>query len=305
MARQWQSPTGAQWLIAAGEHRATVVEVGGGIREYLCGGVPVLDGYGETELPPRCPGQVLAPWPNRIGDGRYTWEGSERALPLDEVERRNAIHGLTRWLPWRRVDHTPETVTVACTLAPQPGYPHALELVTRWTVGPDGLRADHTAANLGSLPAPFGLGVHPYLRAGDVPLSALTLRLPAATRLLVDDRLLPVGSEPVDGTPYDFRTARPVDVPLDTAFGDLERDADDRVRVALTDAAGCGAELWMDGAFRWLQVYSGGLLPDAPVRSLAIEPMSCPPDAFRSGVDVVRLAGGERWRGSWGVRPLR
>lgn len=304
MARQWQSPTGAQWTIAAGAHRATIVEVGGGIREYIRDGVPILDGYGGHELPPRCPGQVLAPWPNRIGDGRYTWDGSERTLPLDEVERRNAIHGLTRWLPWRRVDHTPETVTVACTLAPQPGYPHALELVTRWAVGPDGLRVDHTAANLGSLPAPFGLGVHPYLRVGDALLSALTLRLPAATRLLVDDRLLPVGSEPVDGTPYDFRTPRPIDVPLDTAFGDLERDADGLARVVLADDSGHGVEVWMDQAFGWTQVYSGGILPDVPVRSIAIEPMTCPPDAFRSGVDVVRLAGGERWRGSWGVRPL-
>lgn len=298
---------GEQWRIEHGPHRATIVEVGGGLRDYGLDGDPVLDGFPDDGLPGRtAAGQLLAPWPNRLGDGCYEFDGVRCQVAIDEPELGNALHGLVRWLQWRRVEHTDDSVTVACTLAPQPGYPSALELVTTWSVGPDGLRADHTATNLGPRPAPFGFGSHPYLRVGDQPSAALTLTLPAAERLTIDDRQLPVGTEPVAGTGFDFCAGRPIgDLWLDHTFGALARADDGTFRVTLTGPDGTGAQVWQDAAFRWSHVYTGGAPGGVDGRSVAVEPMTCPPNAFRSGIDLVTLEPGAQWHGSWGITPVR
>lgn len=305
MASRWSAPSGAQWTISAGAHRATVVEVGGGLREYTVGGVPMVDPYPETSVCPRSAGQLLAPWPNRLGGGRYSFDGVAYQLPITEVTRGNASHGLARWVAWQRVEQTPESIELACVLPPQPGYPFALGLTTRWSVGPAGLRADHTAVNLGAGPAPFGFGAHPYLRVGDSQLDDLVLHLPASERLTVDQRLLPTGREPVAGTPHDFvEPARIGTVEVDTTFTGLERDADGVARIRLTAASGSGVELWQGATFGWVQVYSG-IGPSGSLRhTLAVEPMTCPPDAFNSGVSLVTLQPGDRWTGSWGITPL-
>src|SRR2546430_3801599 len=156
-------PTGAQYPIRSGEHTAVVVEVGGGLRTYAVAGQEVIDGYAENELPPGGAGQVLAPWPNRLRDGRYTWQGHTYQLALSEPPNHNAIHGLVRWQPWQPVSVSDSAVTLSCVLPPCPGYPWRLELTTTWSFGAAGLAAEHTATNLSDSAAPFGLGVHPYL----------------------------------------------------------------------------------------------------------------------------------------------
>jgi aldose 1-epimerase len=133
----------------------------------------------------------------------------------------------------------------------------------------------------------------------------LTLTLPARKQLRTDDRLLPI--ELVDADER-FRTGRSLaGVELDTAFTDLERDSDGRCRLRL--AAGSGMEsasltIWADDSFRWWQVYTGDRFPagdDRIRRSMAIEAMTCGPDAFNTGQDVIMLAPADGWRGSWGV----
>jgi aldose 1-epimerase len=291
MAARWSARSGAQWTIRCRAHEATVVEVGGGLREYVLDGEHVVEPYPADALCPRSAGQILAPWPNRLGGGSYTFGGETHQLPINEVERGNAIHGLARWKSWHRVDQTPESVTLATIIAPQPGYPHPLELVVRWSVGTDGLTAEHTAVNLGGCAAPFGLGAHPYLR---VPADA-ELELAATELLTTDEAMLPTGRVDVAGGDLDFTKPRPIGgTPLDTAFTGLARDEHGIARTRLT-----GVELWQDRSFGWVQLYNGG------GTVVAVEPMTCPPDAFRSGEDLLTLEPGARWTGSWGITPLR
>src|SRR5687768_2005422 len=120
--------SGDQWAIASGDQHAVVVEVGGGLRAYRVGDWDVLDGYAEDAMAPDAAGQVLAPWPNRIRDGRYTYRGQPYSLALTEPENLNATHGLMRWLPWQAVASAADSVQVACVLAAQPGYPWSLRL---------------------------------------------------------------------------------------------------------------------------------------------------------------------------------
>ncbi len=299
-------PSGAQWTIAADGHEATIVEVGGGLRAYHAGGGEVLYGFAEDELCPGSAGQILAPWPNRIRDGQYTFDGETFQLGLSEPGRHNAIHGLVNWARWRLVEAGPAALTIEHDLVPQPGYPWPLRLRVTWSVSVDGLRAEHEVTNIGTRPAPFGLCVHPYVHVPGVPVDDLVLTVPAHSRLLTDSRLLPIGAARVAGTDFDYSEGRKVGTTvLDTAFGDLDLSPDGRSEVHLEATDGRGVAVWADAAFTWWQVYTSDTLHAPRLRqSVAIEPMTCPPDAFRSGRDLVSIEPGDQWRGRWGIRPI-
>ncbi|MFC4148800.1 aldose 1-epimerase family protein [Micromonospora mangrovi] len=299
-------PSGTQWTIAADGHEAVIVEVGGGLRSYRHDGVDYVDGYGADELSPGSAGHVLSPWPNRIRDGQYAFGGRSYQLDLTEPARGNAIHGLVNWVRWHLVEQTDDAVTVGYELPPTPGYPWPLRLRTRWSVGRDGLRVAHEVTNLGAEPCPYGYSVHPYLQLPGVPVDEVSLRVPGRSRVLLDGRLLPVGVTGVAGTEYDYTEPRPIgDAVLDVAFGDVTPDADGTSTVTLAAPDDSAAvHVWADGGFGWWQVFTGDTLSgERHRRSVAVEPMTCPADAFRSGRDVITLEPGRTWRGAWGIRP--
>jgi aldose 1-epimerase len=302
--------TGDQWVIGHGHQRAVITEVGATLRSLSVEDRPVIEGFGPSEWSQGGRGQVLAPWPNRLGDGRYTFEEVEAQAPLNEPTRGNAIHGLVRWMPWRMMSRAQNRVSMACELFPSPGYPFSLRLTIEYRLGRDGLTVVTDADNLGTTDLPFGLGFHPYLTVGMPTVDQVRLRVPADQRLITDDQGLPTGSCPVSGTEFDFTIGRLIGVTrLDTCFSDLRRDPDGRARVDLDHPDGeGGVTLWMDDRFGHVMVYSGDTLEaDHRRTALAVEPMTCPPDALRSGVDLVVLRPGGRWTGSWGiaVRPGR
>jgi aldose 1-epimerase len=298
--------SGTQWAIAAEGHRATVAEVGGVLRGYAAGDREILDGFGTDELSPGSAGQVLAPWPNRIRDGHYTFEGTAYQLPLTEPARHNAIHGLTNWVRWRLADQTADAVTLEYDLPPQVGYPWSLALRTRWSVSAGGLRCDQEVTNTSTANAPWGYSVHPYLQLSGVAVDDILLRVPGRIRVLADNRLLPIGAVKVAGSEYDFSEPRRIgDAVLDTTFGDIEHDADGGSSVTIAAPSGdASVTVWGDASFHWWQIFTGDTLHgERHRRSVAIEPMTCPPDAFRSGRDLVVLTPGQTWSASWGVRP--
>ena len=226
--------SGEQIELRAGEQRVVVAEVGAGLRSYTVGDQDVLDGYAADELAPSGRGQVLAPWPNRIEDGTYEFGGAQHQLPLNEVPARNAIHGLVRWSAWSAAEHSPDRVLLEHTLHPQPGYPFSLALGIEYSLSQDGLRVTSTATNIGPEACPYGFGMHPYLTMGTERVDELILRAPGRTVLKTNDRGIPVGSEPVEGTEYDFRRPRPIGTAkLDHAFTDLEGDDDGLASVEL------------------------------------------------------------------------
>ncbi|MET8156782.1 aldose 1-epimerase family protein [Sphaerisporangium sp. NPDC005289] len=301
------APTGEQHTIEAGGLRAVVTEVGAGLRSLTHDGRPLVMGYSEHRTPPGSAGVPLLPWPNRVEDGRYTFDGQERQLALTEPKLGNAAHGFTRTLPWRVLTRDEASITLGLRLFPQTGYPHILDLSVAYTLDGSGLAVEIGAVNLGDAPAPYGFGAHPYLTVGE-PLDGAVLTLPAAEWVAVDERKIPVGRRPVEGTPYDFRAARPIgELSLDTPFTSLTRDADGRVRARLATADGTrGVELWGGEGVEWLQLFTGDSLSGEHRRGgLAVEPMSCPPNAFRTGEDLIRLAPGESVAHHWGITPFR
>jgi aldose 1-epimerase len=298
-------PSGEQVEISFGDQRAVVVEVGGGLRSYSVAGHEILDGYGPGEQAQSGRGQLLIPWPNRLQDGSYEFEGQRHQLPLTEPELSNAIHGLVRWASWTIGDRDPHRIVMKHVIHPQPGYPFTLALDVEYSLGQAGLSVQTTARNRGAEACPYGCGQHPYLTVGTATVDANELHGPGGEVLLSDERGLPTGSEPVDGTELDFRAGRAIGATkLDNAFTNLERGGDGHARVVLRDPGGGGAiTLWMDESYRYLMLFTGDPLPDVNRRSLAVEPMTCPPNAFRTGESVIRLEPRQSITTVWGITP--
>jgi aldose 1-epimerase len=305
----FRRPSGRQHEIQHGEQRATVVQVGGGLRAYEVAGFPVLHGYGSGEMAHAGRGQVLAPWPNRLAGGRYHLGGETLQLPISEPDRGNAIHGLVRWRAWDVVESSPERLRMGHVLWPRAGYPFTLALEVEYALSDAGLQVTMSAENVGARAAPYGVGQHPYVRAELGPVDASALRLPAERRLETDERQVPTGRlVDLAGTPYDFREARPLGATrLDTAFTGLLRHPDGLARV---DLWGPGRErrvtVWMDRGFDYVMVFTGDTLgPDERRQSVAVEPMTCAPDAFNNGLGLLLLGPGQRASATWGIAVTR
>ncbi|MBM7506420.1 aldose 1-epimerase family protein [Nocardioides sp. 31GB23] len=304
------APSGDQFEISGGGYRAVVTESGAALRELSYAGRPLVDGFGLEEHSWGGRGQLLAPWPNRLAEGRFSFGGHELVLPLTEPELRNASHGLVRWAAWTLEEHTAHSVSLTYRLMARPGWPWTLDLHVVHDLSADGLTVTVTATNMSPEEAPYAAGSHPYLCVGAGPVDQLELTLPAATALRTDELKRPVGSEQVEGGELDFRISRPLrSTVLDTAFTDLERDEWGRATTTLRDPrSGEGVSLWVDPAWTHLQVYTADDAGPSARRSLAVEPMTAPPDALRSGTDLVVLAPagspGDEHSGSWGVRAV-
>ena len=291
------APSGEQIEISFEDQKAVVTEVGAGLRTYSAGGRDLLDGYSPDQLAESGRGQLLIPWPNRIRDGIYELDGRRHQLALNEPERRNAIHGLTRWSSWRVAVRSAERVVLEHVLRPQPGYPFSLALGVEYSLSPDGLAVRTEATNVGSEACPYGAGAHPYLAVGAGGVDEAVLRVPARAVLEADERGIPVGSTPVEGSELDFRKPRPIGrARLDHCFTDLDRDEDGWARVELD-----GTTLWADESYPYLMIFTGDGLPDADRRSVAVEPMTCAPNAFSSGDGLILLEPGDSHAAAWGI----
>ena len=210
--------------------------LGGGLRSYEVAGRPLLDGFPAGDRPTSGRGQVLAPWPNRIEDGSYEFDGPTAAAAAHRAGARERDPRARSQRGWNVVDLAADRVLLDFVLEPQPGYPFTLGLSVEYALSDSGLTVHTTARNLGAEPCPYGSGQHPYLSLGTPTVDGLRLAVPADVVLISDERGLPARSESVDGTEYDFRAGRTIGgTVLDNGYSGLERDADGRARVRLDD----------------------------------------------------------------------
>jgi aldose 1-epimerase len=298
-------PTGEQFVIAVGDTRATVTEIGATLRTYEAAGRPLLWGFAEDEMSSGGRGQVLAPWPNRLADGTYRFGSRRGQAALDEPDRHNAIHGIVRWLPFvvERIDDA--ALTCALRLGPQPAYPWWWRLEVTYVLSPGALSVTATFENLDDEPAPFALGFHPYLVAGPEGLDGSTVAVPARRHLVADARMLPIGDEPTSQYAHPAIAERLElgGCVIDDAFCDLERDGNGRWHASFwPDAASDPVEVWGDEIFTHVMCFTGDTLAGSDRRrALAIEPMTAPPNALATGDGVRAVPSGGRVSASWGI----
>jgi aldose 1-epimerase len=285
-------------LVLQGDAKLAVDLRGGGLRELTVGDWHVLDGYPPGAVSHGRRGGVLLPWPNRLRDGRWSWRGADLQLEVTSPTTPTAIHGLVSSQPWSVLATEDGAVTVGALIEPRSGYPFRLAAALDYRLAPNALSVTVRVRNAGEDDAPFGVGMHPYLHVGstaDGDVGNADITLPSRTALVLDDAGLPTG-----GTrPFDGAVGRIGDRALDDALTDLDRDDDGWARVHVRGPAGA-LELAVDPSWHWLQAYTGDTLPAGEWRrSVAVEPMTCPPNALADGTDLIVLAPGEEWSGTW------
>jgi aldose 1-epimerase len=310
--------SGTAHVLRFGDAEATIAGVGASLRSYTHAGRDLVVPFAADEVRPAYRGATLAPWPNRVVDGRYAFAGVEHRLALTEPERAHALHGLVVWSEFDAVDKKAGSVTLVTTVEAQTGYPWRLQVETTYVLDAAGLTQTVRARNDSATEAPWGTGPHPYLVGGAGRLDEWMLHLPASQVLLTTpDRLSPteLADVDVDAARFDFRTSRPIGaVEIDHAFTDLARDDDGRATVEVRGTDGAGVAMTWGTACGWVQVHTADLPagPSAPGHriGLAVEPMTCAPDAFNDArypfdAGLQTIAAGE-WSApaSWTIRPI-
>jgi aldose 1-epimerase len=259
--------------------------------------------FAANEVAPAFHGMVLAPWPNRLADGQYHFGGHDLQVPLTEPARATALHGLVSWDDWTVAEASADVATLVLDLPASPGYPFSLRVSVTYALTDAGLTITTTALNTGVTALPYGVGFHPWISPGEGSLDDCTLQLGAENLVTVDDRLLPTGTTPVADR-MDFREPRSLSgSDLDDAFIDPLRDGDGLSWARLTRGDGSTVAIWMDGAAKAWQVCTGNHVspPSAQRSGVAIEPMSCIADAFRTGHHLVTLEPGQTHTLGWGM----
>jgi aldose 1-epimerase len=303
--------SGAAYSLAHGDYTAEIAGVGATLRVLRHRGRDLIVPFDADEVRPAFRGAILAPWPNRVVDGRYEFHGTEYELALTEPRRGHALHGLAAWQEWSLVSSAGSHVELAFRVEAQFGYPFRIDLLVRYELTDAGLSTTVTATNTGRAAAPYGTGPHPYLVAGPGRVDNWSLELPARAVLTVTpDRLIPIDLADVeleDDGAFDFVAARPIDSTfIDHAFTELERDADGRATVRVTTHDGSsGVAITWGTECQWVQIHTADQPePSIDRLGLAVEPMTCPPDAFNTGTDLVVLDPGEQHEASWTIFAL-
>jgi aldose 1-epimerase len=302
--------SGTQFDLAFGEYTATIASVGATLRTLRHRGRDVVVPFEADEVRPAYRGATLAPRPNRVVDGRYTFQGTQYQLPLTEPGRGHALHGLAAWLDFVDLEQTSQRLLLASTVEAQEGYPFQLQVRVEFVLDADGLHTTVTTRNTGRDAAPYGTGPHPYLVAGEGHVDDWTLTLPASKVLTVTpDRLVPVDLVDVtsaEAAGLDFREPRQLgDTFIDHAFTGLSRTPAGVAEARVTSPSGTGVVMRWDASCPWVQVHTA----DQPVPAvnrigLAVEPMTCPPDAFNSATDLITLEPGAYASAAWTIAAI-
>jgi len=301
-AVQIPAPSGTQHALRHGDQVAVVAAVGASLREYRVGERDVVLPYAEDEIAPAYSGAVLAPWPNRLANGEFAFDGGTYQVPVNETDRLTALHGLVAAVPFAAGDTSDASVTLTTTIVPTHGYPWPVRIDVTYALADDGLTVTTRATNLGASTAPYGLGFHPWLSPGDAAVDECTLQLGARLHVTVDERLLPTGDEAIAGQ-FDLLEPRVLrGIALDDAWLSPVADADGRSWARLTTPDGRTTAMWADAAFPAWQVCTGDYVPGIRRRGVAVEPMTCIADAFRTGDLLVELAPGQTHEARWGLR---
>jgi len=298
------------------EHqRAIVSPWGASLRRYYlveAGGdeTDILWGYSGGSGKKGGQGDVLFPFPGRVAEGRYTFDGQVLQLERNDKEGPNAIHGFVRTMPWKTARADANCASFDIRLDAESygrrGYPFSLSLRVTYVLDIRGLSCSFSVQNVGGQVAPVGIGFHPYFTVGTACVDEAEARIPAAGCLEFNERLAPTGNIlAVAGTDWDYRDYRRIgNHRFNHCYVQLERDAEGMAVASLRDVGnGRAVDIVMDQSFSAVVVYTGDAILDAPRRAFAVEPMTCAADALNHPEwGLKRLAPKEIFTGCYVIR---
>ena len=297
--------------------RAVIVPAAGcQCLSYSAGTLEVIAGPASPdawrEHPHRGGIPILFPWPSRVAGARFTFEGREYRLPVNEPALGNAIHGFVCERAFRVTRRGPYFVTAVLDSSDYSDldaiwpWPFALEI--DYEVG-NGLRLKTRITNTGDSVMPFGFGAHPYFHAPLNPKGtrdAMEIQLNAEARWALDANMIPTGAtDPLAGK-FDLRAPRPLAADTyDDAFrmaAISTRDASAPRARLIDPSLKIAVEVRADDAFGEFVVFAP---PNSPV--VALEPYTCAPDAFNLATRGVaagmrELAPGQTFEAGFEIR---
>ena len=298
-----QRHRGNEYIIESGSYRAVIFQQGSALKSLTWEGIDIVTPSPAEDIPHSCAGQLLIPYPNRIEDGQYTFEGIRYELPIDEHERNNAIHGYGYRAMWNLDSVTETSITQSWRTPYLSGYPFDLRVRAAYTADAEGLHVTVTAHNADTKNAPWACAMHPWLANGsdahgdaiDAANAQCRLAIPADTHVTIDGRLLPTGTENVDGTQYDLRDGPTLEGrPFDDAWTDVRYNTDGLATAVFTRPDGITVELSGDRTVTSFQVCTGTGFPEGTrPQGVAVEPQTAYANAFRSGIGLISIAPGE------------
>jgi aldose 1-epimerase len=295
--------TGQQFTISHGAYTAVVTELGATLRTLTYQGKDMIVSWDQNKPVPCSNGELLIPFPNRIEDGVYKFEGKTYTLPIDEHEKHNAIHGYGYRVFWKMESLDEDRIALMWRAGSMKGYPFDLTVRATYTLSDDGLQLNVSATNNDNIDAPWAVAIHPWISNGfngygdeiDEQNAQCEVTIPAHTHVTVNDRLLPTGTEPVDGGKYDLRQPTALtNQPFDDAWTDVEHDHDGRTMATLIRPDGLAVSVGGDEAITSFQMCTGtGFAPETHPAGVAIEPQSAYANAFNTGIDLTVIKPGE------------
>lgn len=289
-----------------GDYLAVIRKHGGGLNSLRFKGRDLVEPF-ELGSPNRYRGDVLAPWPNRIRDGKYLVDNKTYTVPINEIIRQTSLHGLVNNLDWNVKDESDKHVELEVELSESIAYPSSLLFTVRYELSDNGLGIEIRATNSGTSRAPYGVSIHPYLIA-DVSekVDQWTLTMNSSEVLAVDEiRLLPTRLCDASELDFDFQTGSIIGNRfIDHAF---KVDKAKPRSISLVSQGGLGVKMAFGESSNWIQIHTADREGGSDARRcLAVEPMSCPPDAFNSNIDLVWLNPEESTKSDWrisGIEP--
>jgi aldose 1-epimerase len=278
-------------VLTFGRQRAVISPWGASLRRYFIANegteTDIVWGYSGRGQKKGGQGDVLIPFPGRVADGRYGFDGQIFQLERNDKEGPNAIHGFVRTLPWMVLRSTPDHALFEIALTTEQygskGYPFSLQIQVAYVLNDHGLSCSFEVKNVGDRIAPVGVGFHPYFTFGSPLIDDSEVKIPGAGYVEFNERLTPTGRIiPVTATEWDYRSNRPIGARrFNHCYVQLERDADGLATASLRHpGSGRTIDVTMDRSFSAIVVYTGDAIPGAARRALAIEPMTCATDAF-------------------------
>jgi aldose 1-epimerase len=256
------------------------------------GGAQSLEEYKQL-FSPRYSGAFMLPFPNRIRNGQYVHAGREYQLPLNDEEYQCALHGFCddKTLDLVECNEVFGRLVLQGELQGQSGYPFPLFVRHTYRLSVDKIDVTSYVRNDHSIAVPIGVGWHPYIQL-EGSIDSYELKIPANHRVVLGEQLVPTGEVTLENDFEDYQRIgnRYMNDCYKLSSGrTLLRNPNTNIEVFVEQDVGS------DG-------YNYGMYYTPPSRNaLAIEPMTCAPDAFNNGMGVKSLGSGESMELNWSM----
>ena len=265
------------------DYNATIVTMGGAVASLRYMGHHIIMPFKPDVIPAGHMGKVLAPWPDRLVDGRYLFENKYYQVPVDDIENMTANHGLVAWKEWHISSISPTALVLKTYVSPIYGYPFLIDLSVNYEViNGMGLKVDITATNIGKIDAPYGVGMHPYLTCEGETIDTCRLTMPYKEVYTLNERKIADRLVPVDDLGFNFTSERVIgDTQMDHTFASPDATHMNTVLLENRDL-----KVYCKTNAPYMQIFTPPFLNR---KFLAVAPMSCPSNAFNNGTGLIVL----------------